>query len=286
MNILNIGPSEWFSCHFVHTCPKISSFCFDPFKNDAKDIINYLSENKIEALNVFRGDLVRDLLKEINIPCIEWSTEIYPASLDFSDNKNIIPFKKFLHCLKGISPQDLIFHYDESRKCFFDQLGINVKYSQLGVNLSIFKPAHRDIDVLFFGRCSERRTNILKHLKEKKFRFVWVENGFDSMELGHFISRSKVIINVSADHIDNFEPRILLALAGGSMVVTENSCGLKTWLDKQAGDVKPYLYFVDPSNRSDLLETVNNCINNFKKFDISEMFDSNKIFFKNLWESI
>lgn len=233
MKILNVGPIEWFSPHFVYPHDDVVVENFDPIKQRIS-LIEYCRKSTPDLLWIFRGDLVRyDLHKLEGILQIEFSSEIYPEYFNFRDPSQNIAFGKFFHCMNEISPYQNIIHYDDSRKSFLEHIGITSDFHQLPVNITPFSEAERDIDVLFFGRASARRSDIFNPLKEKKgFRFVWIENGLEWSELATFISRSKVVINISADGIDNFEPRILLALAGGSKVVTEYSTGLFSWLNK------------------------------------------------------
>ncbi|MDP9530030.1 hypothetical protein [Pseudomonas protegens] len=255
MKLLNVGPVEWFSPHFVYPHEDVVTENYDPIKQRIS-LIEYCRKSTPDLLWVFRGDLVRyDLHKLEGILQVEFSSEIYPDYLTSRSAGQIIAFRKFFHCMREISPNQNLIHYDVSRKNFLECIGVSSSYQQLPVNITEFSDELRDIDVLFFGRASIRRSQIFNPLKEKRgFRFVWIENGLEWSELAKFISRSRVVVNLSADGIDNFEPRILLALAGGAKVVTERSAGLLMWLDNKP-IYKSMIYFSEP-NSSSFLESI------------------------------
>lgn len=233
MKVLNVGPVEWFSPHFVYPHKDVVVETYDPIKQRIS-LVEYCKRSSPDLLWVFRGDLVRyDLYKLEGILHVEFSSEIYPDRFFLNKSSQDIAFRKFFHCMKEISPNQNLIHYDESRRNFLEFVGISPRFQPLPVDTTLFSDAHRDIEVLFFGRASARRSLVFNPLKEKKgFKFVWIENGLGWSELAKFISRSKVVINLSADGVDNFEPRILLALAGGARVVTEFSSGLYSWLER------------------------------------------------------
>ncbi|WP_436873646.1 hypothetical protein [Kosakonia sacchari] len=231
LKVVNIGPNEWFSPHFAYNDELFETYNFDPIKSKAS-LITFCNEVNPDILLVFRGDMVRNNLYQLrNIFQIEFSSEIYPTNVFSVKKSEWIATKKFMHCLRNINPLSNIVHYDQSRKKFFEALNIAVDYHFLPVNLSFFDShCEKDIDLLFFGRASDKRCTAFSHLKESGLKFVWIENGLDWKELSVFISRSKVVINITAEDIDNFEPRVLLALAGGSRVITEPSVGLDYFL--------------------------------------------------------
>jgi hypothetical protein len=283
INILNCGPVEWFSPHFAYTDNRIRAFEFDTLKNDTLNIDCFIQKNGIQLLQVFRGDLIRSELKKFTTPYLEWSTEIYPHSEKILGESDIIPWEKLFHCLKNHKSDIPILHYDESRIGFLTSLGIPVIPSLLGVNMKYFKKTHRDIDVLFFGRASNRRLDFLRHFKEKKFSFVWIENGLKWSELSQFLSRSKVILNLSADGNDNFEPRILLGIAAGCTVITEKSLGLEIFKksNKVSDFVKSRIFEFD--HVSDALELSTLNLEKFIDNGFDYSFDSNKILIQNMY---
>ncbi|MCH9298030.1 hypothetical protein [Pantoea allii] len=243
LKVINIGPTEWFSPHFSFNDNCIESFDYDPWKQDIS-LIDYCNSVKPDVLFIFRGDIVRSQLFQLqHIHQIEFSSEIYPSNPFSNTYSQWLGVKKFMHCMKDISPYANIFHYDKSRKGFLESLGLNVKYHFLPVNISSFNFDNSDvlnndkknIDLLFFGRASHRRSNIFAKIKERNLRFVWIENGLNWSELSGYITRSKVVLNFAADECDNFEPRILLALAGGAKVITEGSVGLDLFLKEFPG---------------------------------------------------
>jgi len=230
LKIINIGPVEWFSPHFAYDNDQIEVFNYDPWKQDVS-LVDFCHLVKPDVLYIFRGDIVRSQLFRLqHIHQIEFSSEIYPSNPFSNKYSQWLGIKKFMHCMKDISPYANIFHYDQSRKGFLEAMGLNFKYHFLPVNISSFEANNtevkKDIDLLFFGRASQRRSTIFSKIKERNLKFVWIENGLNWNELSGFISRAKVVLNFAADECDNFEPRILLALAGGANVITERSVGL------------------------------------------------------------
>ncbi|MDO2434758.1 hypothetical protein Q2T43_00865 [Aeromonas veronii] len=252
IKVVNVGPVEWFSPHFVYTDNDFLAYEYDPFKMDVT-LLDYCKEKKPDVLIIFRGDLVRAQLYQLrHIVQVEFSSEIYPDRLLPNSLSSQRAYAKFLHCMNSINPFHKIYHYDESRKGFLDIIGLDVHYTALPVNDSVFKNiinTVKDIDILFFGRASLKRSQALNGLKECGIKFVWIENGLCWKELAGFIVRAKTIVNLSAEDIDNFEPRILLGLAGGCYILTERSIGLDLFLKKNIM-LKKYVKLIQPNVES------------------------------------
>lgn len=233
LKVVNVGPVEWFSPHFSSSDEVFDTYNYNPWKEDIS-LIEYCNKLKPDILYIFRGDVVRSQLYKLrSIHQIEFSSEIYPSNPFSNKQSQWIGVRKFMHCLRDLDPNANIYHYDKSRKGFFDALEMKMKYHFLPVNLSCFKSdSLRDIDMLFFGRASPRRSQIFSKIKESNIKFVWIENGLDWKELSAYISRAKVVVNFAADDCDNFEPRILLGIAGGAHVITEPSVGLDMFIQE------------------------------------------------------
>lgn len=242
LKVVNVGPVEWFSPHFASSDDNFDTYNYNPWKEDIS-LIEFCNKLNPDILYIFRGDVVRSQLYKLRgIHQIEFSSEIYPSNPFSNKYSQWLGVRKFMHCLRDLDPYSNIYHYDKSRKGFFDSMGMNMKYHFLPVNLSCFNDdSQRDIDILFFGRASARRSTTFSRIKESNIKFVWIENGLDWRELSAYISRAKVVVNFAADDCDNFEPRILLGIAGGAHVITEASVGLDMFLQenpKYAGLVK------------------------------------------------
>lgn len=252
IKVLNVGPIEWFSPHFAYTDDIFECSSYDPFKQKIS-LLDFCEEYKPDILLIFRGDLVRNQLYQLrHIYQIEFSSEIFPTNIFSTKRSEWLAVKKFMHCLKDINPHANLFHYDKSRKLFLESLGFDIKYHFLPVNKSYFNPnVKKDIDLLFFGRASQKRSDALSKLKEAGLKFVWIENGLDWQELSSFISRSKIVLNITAEDIDNFEPRILLGLVGGASIITEPSVGLDLFLNENP-QFRSAIRRVSP-NSSDIL---------------------------------
>jgi hypothetical protein len=278
LKIINIGPIEWFSPHFAYNDSDFDVYNYDPLKME-QSLITFCKEISPDILYIFRGDLVREQLPKLrHIFQLEFSTEIYPTDILSVKKSQAISVAKFMHCLKSINPFSNIYHYDISRKQLFDALDVPMKYNILPINIKAYKKnIDKDIDILFFGRASDRRRSIFDKLKEAGLKFVWIENGLDWEELSSMISRSKVVLNITAENIDNFEPRILLALSGGACVITELSIGLDYFL-KSNPQYKNKVRTVNPDSESILNGYFYFLLNEFYYADNidNEMLSSNK----------
>ena len=254
LKVINVGPIEWFSPHFSYTDSNITSYNYDPLKEN-KTLIEFCELVEPDILFIFRGDLVRAQLSKLRgIYQLEFSSEIYPTNIFSKKRSESVGVSKFMHCLNSINPFSNIYHYDISRAKFFESLNIPMKYHFLPINTSVYRENNaKDIDILFFGRASERRKAILDKLKETDLKFVWIENGLDWNELSSFICRSKVIVNITAEDIDNFEPRILLGLANNSCVITEKSVGLDLFI-KSNPEFGAKIRVIEPSSEFILKE--------------------------------
>lgn len=244
LKILNVGPTEWFSPHFAFRDKIFEAINYDPLKSKVS-LIEVCNTLKPDILLVFRGDMVRNQLYQLrHIYQIEFSSEIYPTNIFSNKRAEWLAVKKFMHCFRNINPFANFIHYDRSREKFFESLNVALRYHFLPVNLSYFDyKLEKDIDLLFFGRSSPRRCSAFSRVKESGLKFVWIENGLDWKELSKFICRSKIVINITAEDIDNFEPRILLGLAGGARVITEPSVGLDFFL-KNYPDVSRHIKLI------------------------------------------
>lgn len=81
----------------------------------------------------------------------------------------------------------------------------------------------QDIDVLFYGWMTPRRSQIVQQLKDAGLK-VYASDNLYGGSRDNLISRSKVVLNVHHDGRDMFEiVRVSYLLANGKVVVTESS---------------------------------------------------------------
>lgn len=83
------------------------------------------------------------------------------------------------------------------------------------------EPTEQDVDVLFFGRMTDRRKRVLDGLVGAGLN-VHVLVGIFGRERDHWIARSKLVLNIHAETGGHFEHlRVLYLLANKKAVVTE-----------------------------------------------------------------
>jgi hypothetical protein len=104
------------------------------------------------------------------------------------------------------------FHIDEYRA-----LPINSTYFQ---NTLDFRQA-REIDFFFVGKPTNYRNSVLKPLQYSNLNFVWIAHGISGPDLGRYMRNSKFVLNVHADGLEAFEPRVYLGAASGAYVLSE-----------------------------------------------------------------
>lgn len=122
--------------------------------------------------------------------------------------------------------------------------GINAQFKMVAPNKAFYDQKNKDIDVLFIGTKSERRTKALSQIDG----VTWVTDahGQDYWDL---CARAKVILNIKNDPINPQESvRISPLLASGSCVVSEVSQinhygnGLLEWHQFNQVDVIKYAF--------------------------------------------
>lgn len=278
MNVLNVGPGQWFTPHFVYSNEYITASHFDPLVRDVQLLPGFIQSHEIQALQVFRGDLIREFLEVTTMPHVEWSTEIYPHNHSVTSESDLISWGKLVHCLKNRKSAFPFVHYDESRTGLLKDMGFPFTCNLLGVNMSYYKAHTRDIDVLFFGRSSERRLAFLKNFKERSFSFVWIEHGLHWRDMSSLLCRSKIVINLSADGNDNFEPRVLLALAAGCGVISEASLGLQLFLQSRPHISSHQLQVFHYNDIGEVLDLVHNTLLSSTEYPFDRTYDSNTTF--------
>jgi len=119
---------------------------------------------------------------------------------------------------------DGVIYYDKSRRATISKLGWPVdEFRMLPIDTASFRPrkGRRPIDVCFVGKPNERRVRLLDVFRYMSFRFVWVAHGIAGLELARLFQKSKVVLNIHADHLPALEPRVYLAASCGCAVMTE-----------------------------------------------------------------
>lgn len=97
---------------------------------------------------------------------------------------------------------------------------------------SRIETAQQDVDVLFFGRTTQRRKRVLDEFGQHGFKVQFLDGVF-GQERDRWIGRSKLVLNIHADYGGLFEHlRVLYLLANNKAVVTEPG---------EAGEIDPEL---------------------------------------------
>jgi hypothetical protein len=120
---------------------------------------------------------------------------------------------------------DLLFHYDCRSAKWFEDRAIKVAgYRPLPIDCSVFNPmtnGKKDIDFLFVGKATTHRINVLKRFTVMPFRYQWIAHGVFGRPLAELMQRAHCVLNIHADGRPQFEPRVLLAAACGTAVLSE-----------------------------------------------------------------
>lgn len=166
----------------------------------------------------------------------------------FSENT----FKKeAFHRIMYVATKCQVWDYNERNINYFKKSGFNhIKYLKLGYTPELSRipvDVHKDIDILFYGDMNERRKRILDALMEKGLNVVILSNTFGN-ELDHFISRSKIVLNIHYHDVAIWEIlRCIYLMHNNVAIVSEinstTTIGQKEYLDGIAG--VPYEQLVD-----------------------------------------
>jgi hypothetical protein len=111
---------------------------------------------------------------------------------------------------------------------FLESMGIPSAFMPLGYHETWGKPdieSQRDIDVLYIGTPTPRRTSLLSHtaqdLASNGFRIKVVESGLYGHERTKMIGRSKILLHFRNYPWELPKLRIIMAITAGSLYVTE-----------------------------------------------------------------
>jgi len=116
--------------------------------------------------------------------------------------------------------------YDNGKKSSAVKLCFPIdEYRPLPLDTEYFYPnlssKEKIYDVSFIGKPTPHRISKLDFLRSSSLKFLWVAHGLSGKELAAIFKRSKVVVNVHADGVEAFEPRIYLAAACGTGVFSE-----------------------------------------------------------------
>ena len=116
--------------------------------------------------------------------------------------------------------------YDKGKKASAEKLAFPIdEYRPLPIDTESFCPPvslkDRIYDVSFIGKPTPHRISKLDFLRSSSLKFLWVAHGLSGNNLAAIFKRSKVVVNVHADGVKAFEPRIYLAAACAAGVFSE-----------------------------------------------------------------
>lgn len=129
--------------------------------------------------------------------------------------------------VENIRLADEIWDYDLQNIQILKNYGINAKFrpilysKKLETVKNIQEP---DIDLLFFGTLTTRRSHIINYIQlNSSFRVATLCN-FEGQDLEYYIARSKIILNIHAnDHHRQEQTRISHMLNNNKCVISEKS---------------------------------------------------------------
>ena len=204
-------------------------------------------------------------------------------------NQNIFPYQNI----------DIIHDFIQNSFLTFDYSEINLKFypEELKKKVKILKPfidnknidGEKSIDILFIGTLSQRRNNILNHLKSL-YNIVIVEKVFGE-NLSNLIKKSKIVLNLHTWDNALFELfRIHELLPYNIQIISEEGILEKSLMKRYENYIKLFPVIEDNlSNIDNLLSLLtnallekgisnrNNLINNLNKENLSTL----KLFLKN-----
>lgn len=211
--IQNLG---WGAEYFVNrSFQKLGyeTFCIDYRFYRHNLIHQYLDLPDFDVFFLQRGDnFPIYILKSINIPRFFWASELVARC---KDQDRLFKSGLFNHIFvrTGLCKKKII---DNG---WTDPSSLSILYS--GFDESVFKPNFgiiKDIDILFVGTITPRRKMFLDHIA--KYYKVFVTSEFGE-KLVSLINRSKIILNIHADHFLDIETRVFEVLGCGGFLLSE-----------------------------------------------------------------
>jgi hypothetical protein len=122
---------------------------------------------------------------------------------------------------------DWTIFYDKGQAGGTERYGLEIdEYRPLPINEKYFNintdfAEKRDIDFLFVGKPTQYRMKLLEGLQNSPLNFVWLAHGISGEQLGKYLRRSRIVLNLHSDGLPAFEPRVYLAASCGAYVLTE-----------------------------------------------------------------
>ena len=147
---------------------------------------------------------------------------------------------------------------------------IPLKYSLANNYYQKKKNIKKDIDILFLGSLNDRRKSILDKLKLKFNVYIGNLNLWDEKR-NEILFRSKIVLNINFYENGILElARLSYLLSNRAFIISEN--GFNKELSKKMSD------FMILTNYNNIIDTVNNCLNNY------EVYHKKNIVFFNNWK--
>jgi hypothetical protein len=222
-----IGHRIYFENHFIDghdSADNIRGFDYNHYSNNPfLQLLAYAPDVTL----IFRPELyTARMLRMLPGIKIGFSSEPLP-SYDSSEKyrSEETDIRETVYSRLAADAYDFFFHYDGRSSKWFEDRGIKVTgYRPLPIDCSVFYPdSHKvkDIDFLFVGKATPYRIRVLDRLRILPFRFQWIAHGVFGRPLAELIQRAHCVLNIHADGRPQFEPRVLLAAACGTTVLSE-----------------------------------------------------------------
>ena len=114
----------------------------------------------------------------------------------------------WFHRILYLSSKCQVWDYSKKNLPFYNSLGLwHPKYLRLGYNPELCRipeNPNKDIDVLFYGSFTPRRSFIIDKLKERGVNVVGLYDVFGE-QLDQYIARAKIVLNLHANEPGIFE---------------------------------------------------------------------------------
>jgi hypothetical protein len=222
-----IGHRVYFENHFIeghYTAEYIRGFDYDHFSNHPfLQLLAYAPDVTL----IFRPELyTAKMLSMLSGIKIGFSSEPLPSyNSSGTNHSKETAIRERVYGQLDANAYDFFFHYDRRSSKWFEDRGFKVNdYRPLPIDCSVFHPVSqpvKDIDFLFVGKATPHRIRVLERFCILPIRFLWIAHGVFGKPLAELIQRSHCVLNIHADGRPQFEPRVLLAAACGTAVLSE-----------------------------------------------------------------
>lgn len=243
-----LGHDIYFENHYCEKSTEkydVGWFSFDHFSGG---YYKELTRFRPDVTLVFRPEL-HDGVNVKSIPGLKigFSTEPMPKISNGAIQRSSETDRR-MRMLEHLNFQafDAVYHYDQNSSSFAQSLGLRFSgFHRIPINTDLFHPFNKppaNWDVVFVGKATQRRIEILQILKSYNLTFLWIEHGISGKSLAEVFRRSKCILNIHADDITALEPRVYLAAA----------CGVPVLSDPYGNETFPMDDYVRVMNMTDL----------------------------------